>query len=320
MPRVIDLAPGLTHGLATEPASAEAGAAVARRLAAPAATLAHGFAGAVLVALLAVRPEARRLVFMAAHDIEIAGPLRHLVGLAGGEPVAVGSVDRLRPAELEAALAGDVAAVLHVADDSLPRSTLPPLPVVRHLAHLRGIPTIVLAPGRPDAEALLDAGADLLVLDGAQALGGPPLGIVAGRLDLVALAEAALAAGPGRLVAPAPDHLAQLLAALDDDPAGRVAHLRARLAEALAGRPGLRLLPAPHGLALQLNPPVAGTTAGDLAHALAAGDPVILVDDRHALAQRLDFDLRRLDEASVALVHVRLKALLAGTIPPAPWP
>lgn len=320
MRRVIDLAPGLTQGLATAPALEAAGQAVARRLAAPAATLAHGFAGGVLAALLAVRPQGRRLVFMAAHDVAVAGPLRDLVALAGARPVAVGSVDQLLPGELEAALEGDTAAVLHLADGAPPRRMLPPLPVVRHAAHARGIPTVVLAPGCPDSEALLDAGADLLVLDAAVALAGPPLGIVAGRADLVALARAFCAAGPGRLVAPAPDHLAALVACLDDDPTVRVQALRARLAERLGGRPGLRLLPAPGGVALHVDPAGTGTTARDLAHALATGDPAILVDDSDAPRDRLGLDLRRLDEAGSNLVEKRLAGLLAGRVPGAPWP
>ena len=317
---VIDLAPGLTRGLATGPLLADAGAAVAARLGAEAATLAHGFAGAVLVAARAVRPEGRTVVCLAAHDIEIAGPLRDFLTLAGARPVAIGSVDRATLEEVEQALTTDTAAALWVALDRGTSPHLLGLPLYRHAAHCRGIPTVVLAPEGQNVEGLLDAGADLLVLDATTALAGPPLGIVAGRPDLVASARAAQLAGPGRLTRPAPDHLAALLAGFATDQGARLHEHRARLAQRLAGRPGLRLLPTATGVALHLDPPTAGTTARDLAQALATGQPVLLTDDRAADAGQLGLDLARLGEAAFETALATLARTLEQPIPPAPWP
>jgi L-seryl-tRNA(Ser) seleniumtransferase len=323
MREVIDLAPAISRGLATEPLLADAGAAVAEKLGAEAATLTHGFAGAVLLAAMAVRPKGRPIAFLAAHDIEIAGPLRDLLPLADAVTCPVGSVDRASRDDVEAALTNETAAALYVADDRLAAAPLIGLPDFRHAAHQRSVPTLVLASGGAAAEALLDAGADLLVLDAATTFAGPPLGIVAGRADLVANAAAAQSSGSGRLTLPAPDHLAALLAALAadaDEGTARLQERRSELAERLAGQPGLRLQPTATGLTLELDPQTAGYTARDLAHALASGSPALLTDDRDSAAGRLTLDLARLDARQFATVLDTLARTLAQPIPPAPWP
>ncbi len=320
MREVIDLAPASSRGLATDPLLADAGAAVAARLGADAATLTHGFAGAVLVAALALRPAGRPIVYLAAHDIELAGPLRDLLAMAGAVPRAVGSVDRAARADLEAALTSEAAAAVYVAGDRPAAAHLIGLPAFRHTAHQCGIPTVVVAPGSPDVEALLDAGADLVVLDAATALAGPPLGIIAGRIDLVERARAAQSAGPGRLTAPAPDHLAALVATAAADRVALLQSRSTRLGERLATYPGLRLQPMPAGVLLHLDPDTAATTATDLAHALASGSPVLLVDDRDQHTGRLGLDLARLDDAAFATVVDTLARTLDGPIPAAPWP
>jgi|GEM_PF-2087639 len=323
MREVIDLAPAISRGLATEPLLADAGAAVAGTLGAEAATLAHGFAGAVLLAAMAVRPGGRPIAFLAAHDIEIAGPLRALLPLAGAVPRAVGSVDRTSRDDVEAALTAETAAALWVADDRLAAASLLGLPDFRHTAHRRGIPTLVLAPGSAAVEALLDAGADLVVLDAVTTFAGPPLGIVAGRADLVAGATAARASGPGRLSLPAPDHLATLVAALaadDDERAALLQERRSQLAVHLAGYPGLSLQPSATGITVELDPETAGCTARDLAWALAGGRPALPTDDRDSAAGRLTLDLARLDARQFATVRDTLARTLAQPIPPAPWP
>lgn len=319
MRELIDLAPGLTRGLAAGALLDDAGAALAEKLEAEAATATHGFAGAVLLAALGIEAPGRPIVHLAAHDIEIAGPLRDLLRHAGALPQAVGSVDRATRADLEAALA-TAAAALWVADERLAAAHLVGLPEFRHLAHQRGIPTIVLAPSGRNIEGLLDAGADLLVLDAATAFAGPPLGIIAGRADLVGSVRRAQGRGLGRLTAPAPEHLTRLQACLDADHTAALQARRARLGELLTGNAGLRLRPTAMGLVLHVDPPTAGFTASDLAHALATGSPGLVTDDRDSHEDRLALDLVRLDEASFETVLATLARTLDQPIPPAPWP
>ena len=324
MREVIDMAPASTRGLATDRPLADVAAVVAAELGAAAATLTHGFPGAVLLAALAVRPQGRSIAYLAAHDIAIAGPLRDLLTMAGATPCPVGSVDRATSRDLEAALGRETAAAFWVADERLDAAPLLRLPAFRWAAHQRRIPTIVLAAAGEDGEALFDAGADLVVADATTALAGPPLGIVAGRSDLVENARASQATGPGRLTAPAPDHLAALVAALAAVRAGdgisTLQRRKSRLAAHLAERPGLRLQPTATGFLLHLDPRSAGCTARDLARALADGSPALLVDDRDSHAGRLGLDLARLDEADVTAVLDAIARTLGQPIEPAPWP
>jgi seryl-tRNA(Sec) selenium transferase len=209
-----DLAEEGTLGLAQPGQLAEVAAQVATHLDAEAAALAHGLAGAVMLAALATRPAGRRVVMQKGHDIEIAGPLSALLALTGAEIVEIGSVDRATPAELETALADAAAATFFVADEGLAERGLIELPQFRWIARQSGVPTIVVAPATRNWEGLLDAGADLLVLDAATALDGPAVGIVAGSSRLIAAALAAQACGLGRAFRPMPIALQRLTDAL----------------------------------------------------------------------------------------------------------
>jgi seryl-tRNA(Sec) selenium transferase len=329
MREVIDLAPGVTNGLASDALLDEAGGLVAARLAAPAAALAHGLAGATILAALACRPDGRGIVLLKAHCIDLGGPLSHLLALAGAVPVEIGSADRACLADLEAGLAGDAAAALFVADERLARQPLPPLPVFREAARSRGLPTIVVAPAGGNCEGLLDAGADLLVVDAAAALGGPLLGIVAGDPVLVAAARKAQQGGLAHTLRPAADHVEALARRLDraatgepesDAPRETLHERRAQLAERVAMVPGLRLEPTATGVVLDVDPARRGSNARDLAHALRHTDPAVLVDDRMAGADRLALDLVRVAPEAFARALEAIGRVLEGAITPAPWP
>ena len=329
MREVIDLAPGLTHGLASDALLDAAGALVAARLGAPAAALAHGLAGATILAALACRPDGRRIVLLKAHCIDLGGPLSHLLALAGAVPVEIGSAERASLADLEAALVGDAAAVLFVADERLARQPLPALPVFRHAARSRGLATIVVAPAGGNSEGLLDAGADLLVVDAAAALGGPPLGLVAGDPALVAAARKAQQGGLAHALRPAPDSVEALARSLDRaatgepqrDAARETLHeRRARLAERVGLLAGLRLEPTRTGVILHVDPAARGSAARDLAHALRHAEPTVLVDDRTAGADRLALDLVYTTPPAFERALEAIGRTLEGVIPPAPWP
>jgi seryl-tRNA(Sec) selenium transferase len=329
MREVIDLAPGLTHGLASDALLDEAGTLVAARLAAPAAALAHGLAGATILAALACRPDGRRIVLLKAHCIDLGGPLSHLLALAGAVPVEVGSADRASLADLEVALDVDAAAALYVADERLAREPLPPLPVFRHAARSRELATIVVAPAGGNSEGLLDAGADLLVLDAAAALDGPPLGIVAGDPALVAAARAAQRVGLAHILRPAAEHVEELLRRLDSATAGgpgstaareTLHERRARMAGRIGQLPGLRLEPTRTGVVLHVDPATRGSNARDLAHALRHAEPIVLVDDRMAGTDRLALDLVRTTPLAFERALEAIGRTLEAAVPPAPWP
>lgn len=216
MESVGDQARAAHDGLAMPGELAAAGMVVADHLDAEAAALAHGLAGAVILAALAVRPGGRRIVLQKGHDIDIGGPLSALLAVTGAPVHEIGSIDRATPDELEAALDEAAAAVVYVADERLQNGGLIGLPDFRWIARQHGVPAIVIAPDTDNWEGLLDAGADLLVLDAASALDGPPVGIVAGLAEPVAAAATAQARGLGHALRPTRSSVQALLNVLSE--------------------------------------------------------------------------------------------------------
>jgi L-seryl-tRNA(Ser) seleniumtransferase len=329
MREVIDLAPGLTQGLASEALLEAAGGPLAARLGAPAVALAHGLAGAVILATSACSTNGGPVVLMKAHCIDLGGPLADLLALAGAVPVEVGSADRASLADVEAGLVAGAAAVLYVAEERLAGAPLPGLPAVRHAARSRAVSTIVVALTGRNIEGLLDAGADLLVLDAAAALGGPSLGLVAGDPALVAAARASQRTGLGRALRPTPDAVVALLDRLDAPADGgpdggampaALHERRGRLADRLGHLPGLHLEPTPVGAVLHVEPATRGCSARDIAHALRHAGPAVLVDDRMAGADRLALDLVRATPEAFERALETIGRTLETKIPPAPWP
>jgi len=194
---------------------AATGATLADRLGAEDALVTANLAGAVLLAAGATRtvaaPERRTLVLQLGHLVSFCAPLDLLLRMAGCAPRLVGTVDRCVEAEVAPALrAADVAAALFVVRER-PEPGLIDLPRWLWACHAAARPVIVVDALGRDPEARLDAGADLLALDG-RALGLPAAGILAGKAELIAAAAAALDAigAPGR----APDTLLAAFAAV----------------------------------------------------------------------------------------------------------
>ena len=326
---VIDLAPGMTRGLAVPAAQAQVDAALARHLGAEAATVVHGLAGAVLVAVASCLAREHRgavdrlpegggqIVLQKAHCVDLGCRLTQIIATAGAVAVEIGAVDETALYQLEDALAEEASGALFVVGAGAGAGL--DLPSFLFAAHARQVPIIAVAPGRPDWTGLLDAGVDLLVMDAATALGGPGAGIVAGRADLVR-AVRLQQLGIGGLVRPAPSLLRELAAALDTDRAAILEDRRDRVAARLGGIAGLTVEPADNGLALIVDAKAAGYSARDLAVALRGGEPAVLLDDREARAGRLGLELARSDEAVLEDALLAILARLEAGVDPAPWP
>ncbi len=326
---VIDLAPGVTRGLVVPAELETIEAMLADRLGAEAATVVHGFPGAILVAVAACltgeRPGAvdrlpgggGRIVLQRAHSIDLGCRLTQLLAVAGAEPVEIGAVDRTALHQLEAALEEGVAGALFVAGTG--GGGLLELPGFLFAAHERQVPVVVAAPERADWTGLLDAGADLVVLDAATAFGGPGAGIVAGRPALVQAARLQRL-GIGRLVQATPGLVAELAEALAVDRAALVEDRRDRVAARLAGIDGIVVESGDGGLVLVVDADRAGFTARDLAYALRRGEPAVLLDDRRVSSGRLVLDLSRPDEAVLERALLAIGACIEAGVTPAPWP
>jgi L-seryl-tRNA(Ser) seleniumtransferase len=184
---------------------AHAGALLARTCGAEAGLVVNNNAAAVLLALAALG-RGRDVVVSRGELVEIGGGFRvpEIMAESGCRLVEVGTTNRTRISDYEAALQHDVALLLKVHASNYRMVGFTESTAVAELARL-GPPVMVDAgsglldestpwlPHRPEwlrdepgVRQAIDAGAGIVTFSGDKLLGGPQAGIVVGRRDLVA--------------------------------------------------------------------------------------------------------------------------------------
>ena len=201
--RVVEVGAGYSN-LELDLASGERGSrqehnssALRRLTGAEAAIVVNNNAAAVLLALAALA-EGREVIVSRGELIEIGDGFRipDVLARSGARMLEVGTTNRTRAADYEAAIGPDTAALLRVHQSNyriVGFTTSVPTPELAELAKRVGLPLVddlgsgsVLDLGdEPTAAASIAAGADLVCFSGDKLLGGPQAGIVVGRADLV---------------------------------------------------------------------------------------------------------------------------------------
>jgi len=237
------------------------------------------------------------VAIQAGHMVGYGAPVEQAIRLTGARVLRVGEATDVRPYQMEAALGPRCAAVMHVVSHHTVQYGQLALEDVVEIAHARGVPVIVDAASEYDLRGFLARGADIAIYSAHKFLGGPTAGIVAGRKDLVRAAFLQNI-GIGRGMKVGKEGMAGTIAALEawerrDHAAVRAGETAAlHLWQArLSRHAGIRAVIAPDPtdnpldrLEVHVDPAGARITAWDLADALAAGNPPVIVRD-HEIEQ-----------------------------------
>ncbi len=313
-----------------------AGAEIARLAGAEAGTVTAGASASLVMAVagciagtdsaaIARLPESdglpNRVPIQPGHLVDFGAPVAQMIRLGGGRPLPVGMVNTVRPRDLEAAIeAGGVACALFVVSHHCVQVNGLPLGGWLRICHARGVPVIVDAAAEEDLHRYLDAGADLVAYSGGKAFAGPTSGILLGRAELVAAADAQFA-GVARPMKVGKEDILGLVAALRgylcrDGEAERTrqAELIAAIRAQAGTLPGVELRSTPDEAGRPIERLGLATTperARALAAALAEGSPSIRTRTHHLAEGVLLIDPRALTLAEAELIGRRL-AELAG--------
>ena len=224
------------------------------------------------------------VVILTGHMTGYGAAIEQAIRLAGAKVVPVGNVTDARGYQLAAKITERTAAALYVVSHHVVHYGQIPLAEFAAICHAKGVPVIADLASEYDLKGFLAAGADIAVYSAHKFLGGMTAGIVAGRKDLVR-ATFLQNAGIGRGMKVGKESIVATMAALEAWGKRDHAAIRARerghldlWVERFSRVPGIRaeIISDPTGnpidrLKLSVDPEIAGTTAWDLADALAAG-------------------------------------------------
>ncbi|MET3601384.1 aminotransferase class V-fold PLP-dependent enzyme [Martelella mangrovi] len=261
----------------------------------------------------------KEVIVQVGHIVNYGAPVDQAIRLVGGTMVPIGQATSTHRFHLENAITENTAAAVYVVSHHVVDYGLLHLSEFVEIAHARGVPVIVDAASEYDLRGFLETGADMALYSGHKFLGGPTSGIVAGRKDMVRNAYIQNY-GIGRGMKVGKESIFGVMAALEAWETRDHEGIRAReksyldlWKDTLDGRPGINAVIDPDPtknpldrLKVMIDPAEARITAWDMAAALAAGDPPIIVRDHEAEHQYFYLDPCNLHPGQEHIVARRL--------------
>jgi len=263
------------------------------------------------------------VVIMSGHMTGYGASVEQAIRLAGAKVVPVGNVTDARHYQLASKITERTAAALYVVSHHTVQYGQLPLEEFSRICRAKGVPVIADLASECDLKGFIAAGADVAIYSAHKFLGGMTAGIVAGRKDLVR-ATFLQNGGIGRGMKVGKESIAATIAALNAwakrDHAGIRSTERGYMeiwVDRFSKYPGVRaeIIPDPTGnpidrLKLSLDPERARTTAWDLADALAAGSPPVIVRDHEVEHGFFELDPCNLHPGEEKIVTERIAAEL----------
>jgi L-seryl-tRNA(Ser) seleniumtransferase len=265
------------------------------------------------------------VVIQLGHMVGYGAPVEQAIRLAGATVVPIGQATEVRPYQLAHRLGERTAAAVYVVSHHCVGYGQLPLAQFAQICHERGVPVVADLASEYDLRGFLAAGADVAIYSAHKFLGGPTAGIVAGAKT--AMRAAFLQNfGIGRGMKVGKEGIVGAIAALEAwarrDHAGvrasETGHLELWRMQ-LDGQPGVAVSVEPDPtnnpldrLKLSVDPDQARITAWELADALAAGDPPVIVRDHEVEHGFFYLDPCNLHPGEAEIVADRLLAELAN--------
>lgn len=169
---------------------------------AEASVVVNNNAAAVLLALSAVA-RGREVIVSAGELVEIGGSFRipDILAFSGAKSVVVGCTNRTHPKDYIGAITDDTAMILKVHPsnyrvlgftEEVPRAELAKIAHDRGLIFMEDLGSGLIEPigmkgigEEPTVRECIEQGVDLVTFSGDKLLGGPQMGVIAGRRDLI---------------------------------------------------------------------------------------------------------------------------------------
>ncbi|HJM89423.1 MAG TPA: aminotransferase class V-fold PLP-dependent enzyme [Dehalococcoidia bacterium] len=312
-----------------------AGELAAQATGAEAASITTGAAAGIVVSvaaviagtdprLIALLPESEgqrnRILIQAGHWVNFGAPVEQMVRLGGGVPQLVGNVNNVPEAVLEETLReSEPAALLYVQSHHAVQERMVSLERSIELAHTHNVPVIVDAAAEQDLLHYIATGVDLVTYSGGKALGGPTVGFIAGRRELVEACEAQTR-GIARPMKVGKEQIVALLVALErysarDESAEleREQRVNAIVRGSLDGidTVDVTLRPDEAGRPIErvaLSARDGAFDVRELVDFLAEGSPSIRTRNHHLDAGIVAIDPREVSEEQAAVIADRLRA------------
>jgi D-glucosaminate-6-phosphate ammonia-lyase len=265
------------------------------------------------------------IILQHGHDVFFESSVKQMIRLTGARVRLIGTSSRVGRYHLEAAISERTAGAAYVFSAHSPKHGLVPLDQFSEIAHAKGVPVFVDAAAQRDPRALLEMGADLVIVSGHKMMAGPTSGIIAGRKDLIRACLGNQLHGVGRAMKASKETIVGAVAAMErwarldqraeDD---RRRGVLEQFLEALGGVPGLDVSIQPRAgvdpverakVVVEAN--VVGLSAYEICVQLADGRPPIVVRGHNAIDEgSLLIDPINLSEASAETVARAIRDLV----------
>ncbi|ADU31940.1 DgaE family pyridoxal phosphate-dependent ammonia lyase [Bacillus cellulosilyticus] len=156
----------------------------------------------------------REVLVMKGHNVNYGAPIEVMIRLGGGEVKEVGYANECTVSQMEAAISEKTAAVIYVKSHHCVQKNMASLFEVSELCKNKKIPLLLDAAAEEDIDAYGEV-ADLIILSGTKAIGGPTSGILAGKGNFITYSKLHLK-GIGRAMKVGKEQIFGLLQALED--------------------------------------------------------------------------------------------------------